>query len=150
MILSSDDMFTPNAFKDMYEAITEDEHNVMVYGSVMTFHDNVGRLDGPTKLPDPDYDRLMKENYIGFAVLIDRSLAHPEPDEGGACDWGLWLKIFDHCERTNDKIIRIDEPLYIYRIHEGQVTFSPERKNTMPRFGKLVKDRAYKRRETKS
>ena len=158
MLLSADDKLCDDTLWKMYSAITYEPNIVMVYGSVMTLHDDTGVIDGPSKLGNPDYERLLQENYIGFAVLVDSALEDFRSpldekvlsvglDEGGACDWGLWLKILDHCNRTKKKIVNLEDPLYVYRIHGKQETFNPNRKNTMPGFVKIVQERGKERSE---
>jgi len=161
MILSSDDRFAPDAFVHMYNAITSDPDIVLVHGQVINISEDGESLNHiPWTPPEHDYDLLMRENYIGHAVLVDsrlktektvlgETILTAEPDEWGCCDYGMWLKIADYAHRAGKRFKRLEHVLYYYRNHPKATRNTKERKERMPGFEDIVHKKAKKRRNKK-
>lgn len=160
MILSSDDAFTEYCFLFMYNRIKSDPNIVLVHGQVYNVAPDGKRDLQPWTPPLHDYDVLMRENYIGHAVLFDAKLKNEltvlgekiicgEIEEWGCCDYGMWLKIADYAERNNKTFSRVEEPLYLYRNHPGATRNSEGRNEKMAEAEKIVLDKARKRRAKK-
>jgi hypothetical protein len=157
IILSSDDMLMPDTLQAMYDTLRADKNLVMLYGDILPLFED-GHYEKVFSCGVYDYKRLVHANYIGGAVMVSRELKgkktildedvlYAEPDEKGACDWGLWLKISDYALRHDRLINKIEKPLYIYRTHKKATRYTPERKEQIKFWEKAVKDRAVKRRE---
>lgn len=137
IILSSDDMLLPDTLQKMYARLTADKHTIMVYGYILPLFED-GHIEKPFVSKPFDYQELIESNYIGGAVMVRTSLRDAylptgeaaldiDLNEGGACDWGLWLRIAEYAKRENKSIVRLEEPCYVYRTHKKATRYQPER-----------------------
>ena len=154
IVLSSDDMFYDYTVEVLHDVMVRDEDIVLAYGW-MTGIDSDGNTTSVSRLRDFDYDTYMRGNYIGGAVMFRRvdsvgalgeRVCSVDVEEGGCCDYGLWLKYADYAARNGKKLVRVQRPLYMYRTHESTSRKRIER-SVFGQWKRYVLDKATRRRK---
>lgn len=115
---SDDNIFLPNAFKEMFEYLEKNVEIGMVYCDYASVDEN-GKRTGTKLLSNPHV--LPQWNCIGACFLYQRSIAEEvgEYDVNMflAEDYDYWLRIYQ-----KSKIAHLDEILYLYREHKNSLS----------------------------
>lgn len=124
--LDDDDLWEPEKLQKQVKAFEDDSRPGIVF-----VHYRYIDMDGKSVYPSPKlknikgnlFHRLLHTNFIKSpsAIMIKKDLVAKNGwfDETlpGAEDWGMWTRV-----AYANSIVRIDDPLLLYRTHQGQMT----------------------------
>ncbi|MDR1809257.1 MAG: glycosyltransferase family 2 protein [Prevotella sp.] len=113
--LDGDDLILPSYIRKAVEILENDTEVKLVYPKVRLF----GAKNGTFDLPPYSYNRLLLENLIINAGVFRRSdflktAGYDSSMVWGCEDWDFWLTFLT----PFDKVVRLDEYLFLYRIKE--------------------------------
>lgn len=117
--LDSDDIIEPTYLEKAIDHFNDHPDTKLVYCRA----DRFGEEQGEWQLPPFSYDALVRSNCIIVSSIysrkdFDRAGGYNPQMDSGLEDWEFWLELLG----PNDKVHRIDEILFHYRVRNGSRT----------------------------
>jgi glycosyltransferase involved in cell wall biosynthesis len=142
--LDDDDLWTQRKLEKQLELIRSNPNTGAVFSGSYIFRDD-GKLIG-SYLPSVRgkiFPRILERNYVGncSGVLVRREafdkIGFFDESLPAAEDWDMWIRLAKHYEFDY-----VNEPLFLYRIHERRITMNPYAKLQAAKviFNKLLPD----------
>ena len=109
----SDDKIATDYIRKAFKVLDENKEVKLVYCKAKLF----GAKQGLWKLPDYSYEKLLWSNMIFNCAMFrrvdfDKTKGFNPNMQHGLEDWDFWLSLLN----PSDKVVRIDEVLFFYRI----------------------------------
>lgn len=133
--LDGDDLITPIYLEHAVAYFEEHPEVKLVYGLAEKF----GAENGKWDLPEYDFQRLLFDNMIFNPAMFrrsdfDQTIGYNENMRAGVEDWDFYLTLLG----PEDKVHRLDELVYLYRIKKSSRNTEAAQDDTMIPLRRII------------
>jgi len=137
--LGDDEVFEPHFLQTLYDALERDPTAVLAYGDFWNT-DSIGNILCECKRGEHSHARLMRECYIGIAVLLNRAWFLSCGVEWGAMlaaeDYAMWKVLSRYAEQQDRTFVHVPQFLARWRDWHGNLT-------SKVRTGEIIPEKDY-------
>ena len=128
--LAADDYWLPD-FATTCVAILENEQMCTgVYTDFIEWHEEPwGGMKSIRRMPDFDYERLLREDYVNLSAFVTRWPLFLDPKWEPVSDWESVIRM-----TQRGPLIHVPKLLSVRRVHGNQITFNRRREMVLKSF----------------